>query len=387
MAREEILKQVVYVSKNIRDVKFTADGTTIDFVAPEEEGAALSQAIEKIANRLASALRTIQRKVLFRSSIADRDHFFDCRELAGVHIFPPGQAVLEELPLALFRYFDRVFEDFGLPWRATPMLAPTLISGDVLARCDYFRSFPHYVTFTTHLKEEAAVIERFRARHETENRLLDDTLGDMVNPTTCLAPAMCYHVYDLYTRRTIPVRGVTRSICGPCFRFESANIRDLRRLQEFTMRELVFLGSREDVLACRERSIEMMSKFLEHHSLAAEIRTASDPFFISPDAVSKTYFQLRSDSKYEVSLFLPGGDRVAAASHNYHSDFFGRAFETDVESKGRMHSVCVAFGLERWVYAFLVQHGTDPTRWPSCVRRAPEICQLEAASKRLANPY
>ena len=38
-----------------------------------------------------------------------------------------------------------------------------------------------------------------------------------------------------------------------------------------------------------------------------------------------------------------------------------------------MHSVCVAFGLERWVYAFLAQHGDDPARWPEPVREAPEF--------------
>jgi seryl-tRNA synthetase len=171
----------------------------------------------------------------------------------------------------------------------------------------------------------------------------------------------------------LPATGFVYGICGKCFRYESTNLVDLRRLWDFTMREVVFLGSRDDVLKHRERSIEMMSQFLEAHRLAGEIRTASDPFFIAPDAVSKTYFQLSSDSKYEVSLMLPEGERVAVGSHNYHSDFFGRAFHTDVEGAGPMHSVCVAFGLERWVYAFLQQHGSDSARWPDAVRRAPEF--------------
>jgi hypothetical protein len=70
---------------------------------------------------------------------------------------------------------------------------------------------------------------------------------------------------------------------------------------------------------------------------------------------------------------LPEGGRVAVGSHNYHSDFFGRAFDTMVESGGAMHSVCVAFGLERWVYAFLLQQGENPRRWPDLMRNAPEF--------------
>jgi seryl-tRNA synthetase len=147
-------------------------------------------------------------------------------------------------------------------------------------------------------------------------------------------------------------------------------MKDLRRLWDFTMREVVFLGARDSVLAEREKATRMMAAFLDEHELAAEIRTASDPFFIAPDAVSKTYFQLSSETKFEVSLLLPRDERLATGSLNYHTDFFGRAFDVTVEGAGPMHSVCVAFGLERWVYAFLAQHGEEPSAWPRPVRQA-----------------
>jgi hypothetical protein len=67
---------------------------------------------------------------------------------------------------------------------------------------------------------------------------------------------------------------------------------------------------------------------------------------------------------------LPHGERLAVGSLNYHTDFFGRAFNVEVDGAGFMHSVCVAFGLERWVHAFLAQHGQDPARWPPAVRDA-----------------
>ncbi len=139
------------------------------------------------------------------------------------------------------------------------------------------------------------------------------------------------------------------------------------------MREIVFLGSREVVLAHRARSIEKMSAFLEDHEIAAEIRTASDPFFIAPDATAKTYFQLSSETKFEIAMLLPDGAKLAVGSHNHHSDFFGRAFNVDILEHGPMHSVCIAFGLERWVYAFVQQHGIDPGQWPTSMRNAPEF--------------
>lgn len=373
MAREEILKQAAFLAKDLTGVEFSEDGQEIRFSAPAERGAELTESLRSLANRTQRALRSLQRKVVFRSSEMDAPAFACPADLPDVHFLGLGQVAMEGIPLALFRYFDRVFEGFGSPWRATPLSTPTLIPSRVLARCDYFRSFPQYVTFAAHLKEDVEIVDRFRARHETADDIDDAALADMDKPEACLSPAVCYHVYHLYEGRTIPPLATVYGICGKCFRFESSNLKDLRRLWDFTMREVVFMGGRNEVLEARDRSMEMMAGFLREHRLAGEIRTASDPFFIAPDAVSKTYFQLSSDSKFEVSLLLPGDERLAVGSHNYHSDFFGRAFQVGVEGGGPMHSVCVAFGLERWVHGFLQQHGLDPAKWPDPVRRAPEF--------------
>jgi len=373
MAREEILKQSAFLSRDITSIRFSEDGAQLEFSAPEDRGPDLMAEVQSLASRIQRALRSLQRKVVFQNLEADGGHFSDRVDMSEVHFLGLGQVAMEGLPLRLFRYFDRAFEEFGSPWNAEPLMTPTLIPTRVLARCDYFRSFPQNVTFAAHLKENVKVIDGFRARHQSAEELDEQALADMDLPEACLSPAVCYHVYHLYENRTIPAFGAVHGICGKCFRFEASNLSDLRRLWDFTMREVVFLGGREEVLEARERSIEMMSRFLEAHKLASEIRTASDPFFIAPDATAKTYFQLSSDSKFEVSLLLPGGERVAAGSHNYHSDFFGRVFRVNVESGGPMHSVCVAFGLERWVYAFLQQHGSDVARWPDVIRNAPEF--------------
>ena len=134
------------------------------------------------------------------------------------------------------------------------------------------------------------------------------------------------------------------------------------------------------MLQRRATAIQRVSELLDQHELAGEIRTASDPFFVAPDAAAKTYFQLSSETKYEISLILPGAERVAVGSLNYHTDFFGRAFTIAVDGRGPMHSVCVAFGLERWVHAFLAQHGEHPEDWPSIMRDAPEFASRISAT-------
>ena len=373
MAQEEIRKQIAFLSKNISNIQFSDDGAGIQFDAPDAEAAEMEAAVAQLGNRVTRALRTLQRKMGFASSASTAPVFSPDVRMDGVHFLGTGQVALSGVPLKLFNYFDRVFTAFGDPWKAEPLRTPTLIPSHTLSSCDYFRSFPHNVTFASHLREESKVIDDFRARHQTAEDVDDGALADMERPEACLSPAVCYHVYHLHEKQTLPATGLVYGICGKCFRYESSNLKDLRRLWDFTMREVVFLGTREYVLTEREKTITMMSDFLEEHRLAGEIRTASDPFFIAPDAVSKTYFQLSSDSKFEVSLMLPDDERVAVGSHNYHSDFFGRAFDTVVEGAGPVHSVCVAFGLERWIYAFLMQHGSDPKKWPDAVRKSPEL--------------
>jgi len=373
MAQEEIQKQVAYLSKEIGNPRFLEGGAVLEFDAPAESAGDLTKQAAELAARVQRGLRSLERKIIYRSPTADRPIFRGDGRCAGVRQLGPGQVALEGLPLRLFRYFDRAFEAFGAPWDAQPVQTPALIPSHVLAKCDYFRSFPHSVTFACHLSEAANRIADFRARHQDRDDIDGRVLSDMETPDACLSPAMCYHVYHMNEDRVLPEAGAAFGLCGKCFRYESSNFSGLRRLWDFTLREVVLLGSRDYVLAGRDRSLEMMSRFLDEHQLAGEIRTASDPFFSAPDAVAKTYFQLSSETKYEISLMLPDGERLAVGSHNYHTDFFGRAFNVCLEAGGPMHSVCVGFGLERWVYAFLVQHGEDPSNWPAAVRRSPEF--------------
>ena len=375
MAREEILKQAAFLSSHISDLRFSPDHSEIQFSAPDASGPNLVKEVETLAAKVQRALRSLERKIVVQSSAAAADpHFTDLPDLTGARFTGEGQALLQGLPLRIFRYFDRVFEAYGMRWNAEPLNIPTLIPSRVLARCDYFRSFPQYVTFATHIKPEVEVIDSFCSRHQHAEDVDGQALADMHHPDTCLTPALCYHVYHMYENQTIPAGGTVHGVFGKCFRYESTNMMDLRRLWDFSMREVVFIGGRTEVLTARDQSIESMAAILEDHRIAAEIRTASDPFFVAPDATAKTYFQLTSEAKFEVAAYLAHGERLAISSHNYHSDFFGRVFAVNVANDGGpMHSVCIGFGLERWVYAFLQQHGTDPSRWPDAMRNAPEF--------------
>src|SRR5262249_36354328 len=289
---------------------------------------------------------------------------------AGVYIAGPGQVMLEGAPLQLFRYLDAALAELEQQWNPHPLLTPTLIPATVLAKSDYFRSFPNTVTFACHLEPEAGIINAFRARHDGRTTLDNKALADMATPEACLSPAVCYHVYHRNEGMMLPADGAVYNVRGKCFRYEAMNMQGLTRLWDFTMGELVFLGSGDRVLEQRQECVEAVGAFMDELGLAGEIRTASDPFYIAPDASSKTYFQLTAETKYEVSALLPEDERLAIGSLNYHTDFFGRAFGIGVEGLGPAHSVGCGFWVERFVCACLAQHGTEPDDWPDKVKMA-----------------
>jgi len=371
MTREEIVKQVAHLSGSLRNPRISPDCSNLKFDVEAEEAENAQHHAEKLCALIQRSLRNVERKVVYRTRAMSRPIIRGTTAPGdGVYMAGRGQVMLEGVPLQLFRYLDNALADLEKNWTTQELLTPTLIPADVLAKCDYFRSFPNTVTFACHLEPDAAVINRFRARHEHKTCVDHEALGDMETPEACLSPAVCYHVYHRNQGLTLPPEGIAYRVRGKCFRYESSNMREMTRLWDFTMRELVFLGTGDYVLEERQRCVDIIGEFLDDLGLAAEIRTASDPFYIAPDASSKTYFQLTAETKYELSAVLPNEQRLAIGSLNYHTDFFGRAFDINVEGAGPAHSSCIGFGLERFVCAFLAQHGNDPSDWPEEVRTA-----------------
>jgi hypothetical protein len=371
MAREEIEKRIAYLSPDIGAFRFLGDGARAEFSAPELAGPQLKSQVQKLAKDVQRGLRGVARKLVYRSTRFDRPKFAGKGQLDGLHMLGPGQVLLQGIPLRLFRYFDRRFEAMGQPWSAEPLLTPTLMPDHVIGRANYFRNFPGSLTFACHLPEDPQCVEAFSKRYKDRIELDGAATESLTAPKFALTPATCLHVYHHFCKQELS--NSSFGVCGKCFRYESSNMTDLRRLWEFTMREIALIGDVDWVRRQRDISTGHMADVLEELELPGEIRTASDPFFVSPESLAQTWFQLASDTKYEISLLLPDEQRIAVGSHNLHGDFFGRQFQISLAGGATAHSACIAFGLERWIWAFIAEHGQNPSRWPRAVREAREF--------------
>lgn len=163
-------------------------------------------------------------------------------------------------------------------------------------------------------------------------------------------PALCYFVYDQLRGETLSAP-VLVTTCGTCARNET-EYREPFRLRTFTMREIIFLGSRVQVEHLRQQLLRRTAAVAQRHGLAARVEFATDPFFVSLDTGrGRQLLQRLKALKHELVIDSAGGEQVALASFNHHEDFFGRRMGIRLADGSFAHSGCVAFGLERWAAA------------------------------------
>lgn len=279
-----------------------------------------------------------------------------------------GIFALGPLVTAVIEYFEGQFIALADSFGAAPYRFPTLIPARYLERVNYFRAFPHSLTFATHLRGDLDVIDHF-AQHAACNEHGLDTPLDSFSPIqTLLSPAVCYHLYFALADQPLPNGQVVATAVGPCFRYESSNLTSLERLWNFTMREVIFVGSKEFVLDNRETARQRMRRVFDELNLAYRVESATDPFFIG-EFRKQSAFQSAFQLKYEIRAHLPFKDStLAVGSYNYHQNFFGRHLNITLPNGEPAHTGCVAFGLERMAYAYLAQFGLDPEKWHAPVK-------------------
>ncbi|MEO7443389.1 MAG: hypothetical protein ABIW46_07650 [Acidimicrobiales bacterium] len=274
----------------------------------------------------------------------------------GLTWAPNGQCTLSGPMLALADRLDRRFVDMAGRFGATELRFPTFIAAAELERIDYFRSFPHLATFPVCLDDDEANLARFTGG----DPVADDgrvQLSGLAPVREVLTPAACYHLYAHHRDQTFdgPRWFTTRATC---FRRE-AYYRPLERQWSFTMREIVFMGSAPEARAFLEEATGMVDAFVGELDLRLRWTTASDPFF-QPSRNPQYLMQRIDPTKHELVF----EDRLAIASRNLHHDHFGRAFSIGRQGQP-VHTACVAFGIERWLAAFVHQFGPDEGSWPA----------------------
>jgi acyl carrier protein len=269
-----------------------------------------------------------------------------------------GRVALAGLALDVLEAVDDTIVSWARALGAPEHRYPSLIDLRVLDRAGQLESFPQHLTRV------------LASPDDTGLRPPDDSGVTAPHDTgrVALAPAVCYHAYPGWTGKTLGPEPTLLTARGHCYRAEAGDYAPLERLWEFTMREVVVLGTRVQVEGVRQSLVRQVTSLVETLELDGSIDTATDPFFAAGDE-GRRLMQQAGALKHELRLTIDAAGRaIAAASFNHHHDFFGTRFAIRLAADAPAHSGCVAFGLERWVLAILAQHGVDHRSWPHGAR-------------------
>jgi seryl-tRNA synthetase len=271
-----------------------------------------------------------------------------------------GQSGYGGALLALQRKIDAFFLKWAAEVKAVEYAYPPFLRASDLARIDYLKSFPHLATFPVTLAPDEKNVESFVSKLDGQPLQLTAT-----NPLCdVLTPAACYHVYVMLRGEKLQAsRYVTTR--ATCFRRED-HYTPLERQWGFSMREIVCVGSMDEVqnyLAAMQGKVE---SFFAEYRLPVRFETATDPFF-KPYENPKALMQKLAPVKAE----MVWDGRLAIGSVNFHRNYFGEGFEIERDG-AHAFSGCVAFGVERWMSLFLSRFGHDPRGWPEPFAVRPE---------------
>jgi seryl-tRNA synthetase len=374
----EVQPKLAYVDERISAARILDDGSKIELilrkaVSPEQAAeieAKVQRVVEEMTKGAIKSKVEVLEDYLDRSVLYAKDPMDELLALGEVSKEETGIYTLGPLVTRLISYFETKFLSLADHFEAKPYRFPTLMSAKMLDRVDYFSAFPHSLTFASHLREDLDVINNFAKTAAYEEDGLKVPSESFSRIQTLLSPAVCYHLYFSLADHPLPDGKLIATAVGNCFRYESTNLTSLERMWNFTMWEVIFVGSKDFILENREKSREFMHDIFEEIGLAYRVETANDPFFVG-EFRKQVAFQTAFQLKYEIRASLPfKNNTLAVGSYNYHQDFFGRHLDITLPDGSPIHTGCTAFGLERMAYAFLSQFGLDSKNWPESVREA-----------------
>ena len=365
-----------YISEYVKEIHRNGDSVEILYEGTDE--ASIKNSVEELAGMINVKLKKMDDKVKIktlvdhteRSVINNADIFADMLEKKIITKISSGAYAYSGIYFKVFKYFCRKVEeqaDVLFPeLEKTDFHVPVLTPVEDYEEGKYFETFPHHIMFQTTMKNDLSVIDRFAKNGAKDASIFNEIKA----PANVLRTAACVPVYPSLRDSSIPDKApVCVKVSGKCFRNEGANVTELARLNEFYMKEYVFVGTPEQSKNYIEKASALWEFWMDVFGLNCKIETANDSFFAS-NYKKLQLFQIIGDSKREFKCLIPGsGSYISCSSANFHRTHFTKVYNIrTAETDAYCHSSCFAFGIERLAYALLSQKGLDITKWDEQTR-------------------
>jgi len=275
--------------------------------------------------------------------------------------------------LKVFHAINRHIKRMADELNAIEQEYPTVWPIDLYKKINYFFEFPQQVILCAAVKNDFEARKEFAEKYSKDKPYTTIEMDALFeNATYGLESAVCdCCYYGLAGTRDQP--NVFYTCYNKVFRNENSPTKQLDRLTNFTVRDIMFVGKKSFVLESRQILIDKLSEFLCSLDLNCKIETANDPFFMNKAAM-KSVFQNSNNLKYELLAAIPHQKKdIAVGSINYHMDMFSSAFEIEASGGSLAHSGCIGIGMERLTFALYSQHGEQVSDWPTKVKKNLEV--------------
>lgn len=202
----------------------------------------------------------------------------------------------------------------------TDIHIPAIINKNVLEKIGYFDLFPHQIIGIKPLIEQ----------NKYDNMLL--------------TPSACLHFYPMFGEQQID-NGIFTTRAR-VYRNEDKETDGQTRLIDFTVREIVVVGTADDVMSKLNIIGSLIVEYGNSIGLNIKLEAASDPFYPSRENTIKKKLQLVNKQKMEMIINV-NGEKLSIGSINYHGFHFSKTFQFD--KNNTIVTGCIGVGLERWI--------------------------------------
>ena len=286
-----------------------------------------------------------------------------------------GQWIYGPQATAVFRAFERiVLEEILRPLAYREMIFPKLDTWDVWKKSGHAQGVYPEIYFVCPPKTRdpafwEEVMDYYKVTHEVPLELVKEKIDV---PIGGMCYAQCPTFWGFLQGMTLPNEELP--ICvfdrsGTSHRYESGGIHGIERVDEFHRIEIVWLGTKEQVLAEKDK-LTACYKHIFEDILELTWRTAwVTPWFMAQEGKTGLS-EMTGAGTVDYEAVLPyNGNWIEFQNLSVNGEKYPKGFTVKAQSGEALWSGCSGVGLERWASAFLSQKGLEPENWPEAFRK------------------
>jgi len=205
---------------------------------------------------------------------------------------------------------------------------------------------------------------------------VDELQKNLSAPTAGLCYAQCPMIYWSFKGKTIAEKSLPVLVYDKTAissRYESGGRHGIERVDEFHRIEPVYIGTREQLLALREKLLERYKHVFNNiFDLEWQMAWVTPWYMQQAGKISDESTQDTGTIDFEAYMPYRGSRKdsewLEFQNLSILGDKYISAFNIKAQ-KSELWSGCSGIGLERWTTSFLAQKGLDPKQWPEGFQR------------------